>query len=274
MHLKHKKEAPMAGLSRRERGIIDSFFASDKSAITAEDLIRILPMPRFKANQILTRLQHKGWLNRIKRGVYVTVPLGSSSSQPALSDAWPLTMTLFNPCFISGWSAAEHWNLTEQISNTVSIVTTSKQRHKQQSLSGVTFLTRTVQQQRFFGAKELWFGSQKIKIASPERMVIDLLDDPDFGGGARQSLDVVQAYWKSKHVNAALLLEYAERFDRGTVFKRLGFTAELFGKVDEKWLNLCHKGISKGISNLDPNGPNSGKISSRWNLRINLPIDQ
>lgn len=135
-------------------------------------------------------------------------------------------------------------------------------------------MTRTVQKHRFFGAKELWFGSQKVKIASPERMIIDLLDNPDFGGGARQSIDIVQAYWKSKHVNSAILLDYAKRFNRGTVFKRVGFTTELFGKVDEEWLKLCQKNISTGISNLDPHGPNSGKISSRWNLRVNLPIDQ
>jgi len=57
------------------------------------------------------------------------------------------------------------------------------------------------------------------------------------------------------------------------VFKRLGFLAETFqATVDDQWLQSCRGAISKGISNLDPDAPPRGRIVSRWNLRVNLPL--
>ncbi|MFH0837675.1 MAG: hypothetical protein V1880_00195, partial [Patescibacteria group bacterium] len=74
--------------------------------------------------------------------------------------------------------------------------------------------------------------------------------------------------------NPDLLLEYALKYKRGAVFKRLGFLAEkLNAPVSKEWLNSCQNHISKGISNLDPDGPKSGSIIIKWNLRINLPLN-
>jgi predicted transcriptional regulator of viral defense system len=103
--------------------------------------------------------------------------------------------------------------------------------------------------------------------------LIDILDMPRFGGGGRHTIDIVKQYWKSNMRDPDLLLEYAMRYKRGAVFKRLGFLAEkLRVPISEKWLGICHNHISKGISNLDPDSPKTGQIISKWNLRINLPI--
>jgi predicted transcriptional regulator of viral defense system len=232
------------------------------------------PLSRATANQVLARLHRKRWLKRIRRGVYSVVPLASSTSDPVTEDAWPLAMKLFAPCFISGWSAAEHWDLTEQIYNAIAVVTTRPQRHAEQTLGGVSFRTRAIPERRFFGQKRIWFGSQHVDVADPHRLVIDILDDPSFGGGGRQTIDVVRAYWKSKHADADLLLRYAQRYGRGTVFKRLGFIAEQFGRVNSAWIESCRKGMTSGISSLDPGGPAKGRIASRWSLRINMPVDE
>ena len=125
----------------------------------------------------------------------------------------------------------------------------------------------------FFGAKKIWFGSKTVEIADPSRTIIDILDLPRFGGGGRHMIDIVRQYWHSDTCNPNLLLDYALRYERGVIFKRLGFLAEkLNAPVSEKWLQICHNHISKGVSCLDPDGPKSGKIISKWNLQINLPI--
>ncbi len=268
-------EAPkMAGLSAQEREIINSLAASEKPAITADDLISIHPVSRVTANQILSRLYRKAWLRRITRGIYTLVPLGASSPEQPIEDVWPLAMDLFAPCYISGWSAAEHWELTEQIFNSVAIVTTRPQRQVETLLAGVNFRIRIVESDKIFGAKSIWVGSQRVDVADPHRLIIDILDDPSFGGGGRHTLDIVRAYWKSKHAERNRLLDYAVRYNRGSVFKRLGFTAEKFGSVESSWLDKCREGVSAGISKLDPAGSNRGNIVSRWNLRINIPIDE
>lgn len=263
----------MEGLSSQERKIISSFIADEKPAVAADDLVAVHSVPRNSANQILSRLQRKGWLRRIKRGMYVVVPLGASGPEPAIEDGWPLAMELFAPCYISGWSAAEHWDLTDQIFNAIAVVTAKPQRRREQSIGGIRFRTRSVRVERIYGTKQIWLGSRRVEVADPHRMIIDILDEPGFGGGGRHTLDVVRAYWQSGHADAGRLLEHAVRYNRGTVFKRVGFTAEQFGPVDKDWLESCRVGVSAGISKLDPAGPSRGPIVSRWNLRINLPVE-
>ncbi len=267
------KKPQLAGLSTQERKIIKHFSAKEQLMISPDDVLAIHPCSRKNANQILSRLARKGWLQRLRRGMYTVVPLSSLTPEPVIENAWPLAMDLFQPAFISGWSAAEHWDLTEQIFNSVSVVTTGKQRKTEQMTGGIRFRVRTLPKKRFFGAKKIWFGSHPIQIADPSRLLIDILDLPRFGGGGRHTTDIVRNYWKSGMHESKLLFEYATRYQRGAVFKRLGFLAEKFdAPVSEKWIKACRQNISKGISKLDPDGPAAGKIISQWNLRINMPL--
>ena len=262
----------LSGLSTQERKIIGHFSALEQNIINTDKLIEFHHCKRATANQILRRLSSKGWLYRIKHGSYVIVPLTSTTATPAIENAWSLAMDLFKPAYISGWSAAEHWNLTEQIFNSVSVATLSPQRKSIQLRGNIKFRTRTLKKEQFFGIKKIWFGSKAVEIADPSRMLIDILDLPRFGGGGRHTVDIVKQYWQTDVCNPELLLEYALRYKRGVVFKRLGFLAEsLKAPITEEWLNTCHINISKGISYLDPDGPSKGKIISKWNLKINLP---
>lgn len=265
----------LAGLSAHEREVVSLFAAEEKPSLGVEDLLRLRPeQDRAAAQQTLVRLCRKGWLHRLRRGTYALVPLSSLSATPVVEDAWPLAMDLFNPAFISGWSAAEHWDFTEQVFNTVAVVTTKPQRRVLLDSGGIRYRTRVVTKARFFGATTVWLGSKAVEVADPSRMIIDILDLPSFGGGARHAVDVVRAYWRSDLKNPALLLDYAKRYGRGAVFKRLGFLAETaHASVDEKWLHECREHMSAGVSNLDPDGPPRGKIVSRWRLRINIPIE-
>ncbi len=267
------KEREFSGLSSQERVIISHFSALEQSTINADSLIKFHPCKRVTANQILRRLFQKGWLQRFKRGVYAIVPLSSITNSPAIEDVLSLSMDLFSPAFISGWSAAEHWDLTEQMFNSISIVTKVSQRKNVQLIGNIKFRTRTQKEELFFGIKTVWFGSKAVKIADPSRMLIDILDLPSFGGGGRHTIDIVNNYWHSDACNPDLLLNYALQYKRGSVFKRLGFLAEkLNAPVSDEWLRSCQRHVSKGISFLDPEGPNSGSINSKWNLKINLPI--
>ena len=271
--LKYMKKQEFTGLSTAERKIISHFSALEQSTINADDLVKLNSCKRGTANQILRRLARKGWLQRLKQSVYIIVPLSSTTVNPAIENAWTLVTDFFSPAFISGWSAAEHWGLTEQIFNSVSVVTLSSQRESNQTIGNIKFRTRTLGKDQFFGMKKVWFGSKAVEIADPSRTLIDILDLPRFGGGGRHTIDIVRQYWNSDICNPDLLLNYALQYKRGSVFKRLGFLAEkLNAPVPKEWIQICHDHITKGISYLDPDGPKSGNIISKWNLRINLPI--
>jgi predicted transcriptional regulator of viral defense system len=263
----------LAGLSSQERELLQHFTATEQTTVGLDDILALHQYPRAAANKILSRLTRKGWLHRLKRGIYVIVPVSSPTSKPAIENAWPLAMQLFKPAFISGWSAAEHWGLTEQIFNTVALVTTTPQRSAVHKIGGVKFQTKVVPKKRFFGSKTEWFGSREVQIADPSRMVVDILDTPAFGGGGRHTVDIVRKYLGTNFFSPTLLLEYAKRYGHGSIFKRLGFLAEESKvPVSDEWNSFCRTHMSKGITKLDPDSPAKGRIVTKWKLLINLPL--
>lgn len=260
----------LGGLSAQEREILGVLSAEERTIISADDIQEVHPCSRDMAHQILSRLEGKGWLSRLRRGLYSIVSLSSMDRDPMVENPWMVAMEVFEPAFISGWSAAEHWDLTEQVFNTVAVVTTRKQRQTLHEFGGVRFRTRTIPGERFFGDKAVWFGSAAVRIADPSRLMIDIADMPKFGGGGRHMVDVMRSYWRSEHADPARLLEYARRYARGSVFKRIGFLAEKSG-VSKEWLDECRALITPGLADLDPDAPHEGPIVSNWNLRVNVP---
>ena len=262
------------GLSVRERRILGQFMRKQRVVVTAADVAKELGIGRPLANKILLRLEHKGWLQRGKRGSYIFVPLSSVTAETMPQDPWALAMELFAPCFISGFTAAEHWDLTEQIFNTVIVFSTRRQRMSLQTVANIAFRLHRIPEREFFGAKKVWRNNIPILIADQHRTLIDVLDHPELGGGGRHAIDIAHAYWKSGVADPDLLLQYATKLGRGVVFKRLGFTAETWGAVTEQWLAACRQHVSAGISRLDPSGSEAGKILTRWGLRVNLPLEE
>ncbi len=269
--LGHQKDSETRGLSARERQVADAIAREELATITADDVADLADVPREHAGQLLQRMERKGWLVRVQRGRYAPVSLGTPADA-AVEDPWKLAMALYSPGYIGGWSAAEHWDLTEQIFNRVCVVTTRPQRARTQHHGGVDFFVAAARADRLFGTKKLWRGASQVVLADPSRLIVDVLHSPVLGGGARHTLDVVANYWRAPHADANLLLDYAEQFGVGAVFKRIGFTAESFGDVSEAWRERCHAGMSAGISRLDPTGPDRGQIITRWRLRVNIPI--
>ena len=241
--------------------------------VTRDDVVRRFGVSGQSANLTLSRLARKGWLRRLRRGAYAVVPLSSASGQPVVEDPLAVAMALYAPCYISGWTAAQHWELTEQIFNAVMIYSAKPQRRSSQEVGGVSYRIRRVPKNAIFGITKLWSGTVAVQIATVHRTVIDLLDAPESGGGGRQTLDIVRAYWRRADADPEALLSLATRLGRGSVFKRLGFTAERFGSPGDPWLERCRARLTAGIALLDPTGPKRGPIISRWRVRINVPLD-
>jgi len=268
------KRNALKGLGDKERRVLAALAALERPAVSVDDAVQELELDRAAANLVLSRLARKGWLRRLRRGVYTVLPLSARSEKAGISEPLATAMHLFGPCYISGWTAAEHWDLTEQLHNAVVVYSPKPQRRAMQTIGGVNYRVRRIQPGAIFGTTREWSGTVAVEMADIHRTVIDILDAPEMGGGGRQMLDIVRAYWAKQSADARILLRMADRLERGTVFKRLGFTTETFGLADERWFEDCRKHLSAGVSLLDPAGPTRGKIVSRWRLRINVPLPE
>jgi hypothetical protein len=271
MQMKNQ-EATLGGLSARERQIVGGLRRDGFTVIDNQILIQRYEVSRNTANQMLIRLEKKGWLQRVERGRYIFVELTAAKPNPIAEDALVLAMDLFSPCYLSGWTAAEHWGLTEQIFNSILVYSSAYQRTSEKKVGGINFVLRRVKDNEIFGTKIVWSSSRKIVMADKHRTIIDILNRPVDGGSSVVAFEICKEYFVSPDADFQTLLRYAERLGNGAVFKRLGLIAENIVPSQKEFTDTCFRNISKGISLFDPSGPKKGQISSKWNLRMNIAI--
>lgn len=257
----------LGGLGKKGRSQLGTVLKRGGAVITVKAAAAALMLPSGEASQLLSGWCKKGWLSRVKRGIYVPIPLQSQTSAVMVDEPWVLAKTMFSPCYIGGWSAAEHWDFTEQIFNSVMVLTTKKVHERTLALHGARFQLKTVDKKRIFGTKEVWLQNQKVEVSDPSRTIIDVLNDPALAGGIRMSSDILSAYLRSTHKNASLLKKYADQLGNTAVYKRLGFLLEKTAPGEVELTELCKAKLKSGYSQLDPGTPGK-KLVTRWGLWV------
>lgn len=257
----------LSGLGKFDRERLSVILRETKGTISVSEAAELLNRPAIATAKILSRWAEQGWVSRVRRGLYIPVPLESRTADIPLEDAWIVADRLYSPCYIGGWSAAEYWDLTEQIFRTIIIMTAQKPRDHNPNIKGTEFLLRTVSQKALFGLKPIWRGQVKVQISDPSRTIIDMLSDPQLGGGIRSTADMFTNYLNSEKKDLSLLLAYAEQLGNGAVFKRLGFLLERLLPEEKETIELCHEQLTQGNTKLDPKLP-ANKLITRWRLWI------
>jgi predicted transcriptional regulator of viral defense system len=237
-----------------------------KEVVSVELASKTLGIERAPAAKILSRWSAQGWLRRIGAGLYVPVPLDLAGSEQVVADPWVLVPTLFGQCYIGGWTAAHHWELTEQLFNETVVFTTRRVADKRMIAQGAVFVVHHVPAKRLFGLKTLWRGSAKVSISDAARTLIDMISMPETGGGIDHVAECLRTYLASKPGDRELLIRYADQLGNGAVFKRLGFLAETQLR-DEKLAEACRARLTKGYARLDP-AMAAPKLVTAWRLWV------
>src|ERR1700735_1179401 len=150
------------------------------------DVATTLAISRTDAAKRLARWREQGWLSRVGTGAYVPASIDTLGSDRVLDDAWVLVPALFAPAYIAGRTAAEHWDLTEQIFKDIVVVTGQTLRTKLQKRHGFDFTLKPLKSEKIFGTKPVWRHHTKVPVSDVHRTIIDMLDDPAIGGGIQQ----------------------------------------------------------------------------------------
>jgi predicted transcriptional regulator of viral defense system len=240
--------------------------AASGDVINIDVVAKTLRLSRTDASKRLARWTEQGWLRRVGRGAYVAAALDTLGSERVLEDAWVLVPALFAPAYVGGRTAAEHWDLTEQIFKDVLVITAQAVRETRQQRHGVSFTLRHVRADKIFGTKPVWRSHTKVPVSDVHRTVIDMLDDPALGGGIQHVSDCLAVYLSRADRDDQTLVQYAERLGNGAVFKRLGFLAEGHPKGG-RLAEMCQARLSTGNAKLDP-ALDSPRLVSKWRLRV------
>lgn len=263
---------PESGISQSNRQLLAGLHRKLPAPFSAEDAAAVIALDIRKTRRFLAYLAERGWLARVRQGLYVTVPLDATS--PALwhEDPWISAARIFDPCYIGGWSACEHWGLTEQIFREVVVLTAKPIRRRREEIQGIPFRIKFLPRAKLFGTAPVWRKQVRVQVSDPSRTIVDILDAPELGGGLRHISEVVAAYFESAHRDDRLLAEYAEKLGNRTVFKRLGAVLEALKIAAPDLLATCAARKSAGITLLDPTAPSAGPATRRWNLRLNVRL--
>jgi len=249
--------------------------ASQGGIITVLRAASIMEVPPRKAALKLAALARQGWLSRARRGMYLIVPLEVEPGQQTIAeDPWVLARQAFSPCYIGGWSAAEHWGLTEQLFRSTLVVTATHVRQRSRSLLGHAFLLFKVSPSRITGKgiTLVWRGAERVSVSNAERTIVDCLRNPRLCGGIRNLADLMREYDEREDKRFDLLLREAQHAASGAAWKRLGFLAELLWPNSPDITSTAKKHLTEGNIHLDPAVRRRGKLATRWRLWVNIPI--
>lgn len=260
------EKSDIAGIGKLSRHRLSEVLRRTKSGcISAKAVANFLNVSTAKARSFLCSWAKNGWLCRIRHGVYLPVDITAKSPDQTLVDPWIVANELFPPCYIGGWSAAQHWDLTEQIFESTLVMTTRHINGRKQSAGGLHFFLKKLGAEKMFGLKTVWKEQIKVQVSDPHKTLIDMLDNPSLGGGIRSTIDFLQKYFSSSHFDATTLLAYALKMNNKTIFKRLGF---ILSKIDPRATELieyCKQHISQGNSQLDPS-TKGRRLVKKWRL--------
>lgn len=260
------------GIDEKNRASLERLHRGLQGPFGIDDAAKALGMPRARAGNLLRHLASRGWLSRVRRGLYTTVPLGASEPSAWREDPWRVADAVFSPCYIGGWSACEHWGLTEQVFRGVVVVTARPVRASELEVQGTLFRVKHLPEAAHFGTRAVWRERVKVKVSDATRTIVDILDDPRVGGGIRHAASVVREYMAGPHRDEKRLVEYCDRLGNRTVFKRLGFIVETLGLDSPSLVEACLERVSRGLSKLDPAVNRKGRVLKRWWLWINVEI--
>ncbi len=209
---------------------------------------------------VLSRLEKQGWVERIERGKYLIIPLGSEKGKHSLHE-FVIGSMLVHPYCISYWSALHYYGLTEQIPNTVFIQTSSRKKKQHTEIFGVNYQIVRIKKDKIFGTRKEWIEETQIVLADREKCIIDCLDKPQFSGGI---IEVAKAL-KDNSFDLNKLANYSVKIGNSGVIRRLGYLCEIFNiEIDLPGLN------TRNYLYLDPKIPHDGQKNARWRLIINL----
>ena len=260
-----------AGISGRGRAELAQVLGLGRRFITPTDVVNTLDVDADTAAKKLARWAEDGWVRRVRRGLYIGVPVEAINPAAWSEDALLVASEVWSPCYFTGWTAAHHWALTEQVFRTTVLKTTERVRTSPVRLLGHEYMVSHISEHAFtWGLRTEWVADTRLRFADPARSIIDILDAPRLGGGIRHGAEVLVTFLDEHDWHQ--LVEYGDRLGNRTVFKRLGYLVESLDVGHEDLVSACQERVSAGISALDPDGPPGGRRVMRWGLRVNVTV--
>ena len=132
------------GISEKNRRLLTTLHRGTTGPFTPQEVVNILGFDIRQTRRFLAYLADAGWLTRIRRGLYATVSLEVVEPTNWREDPWIIAAKVFSPFYIGGWSACEHWGLTDQIFKETIVISGKTVRQRHTEIQGAPFYVKVV----------------------------------------------------------------------------------------------------------------------------------
>ena len=83
----------ITGIGKADRERLSSILRGTKGTISVAEAAKILDLPGTDVAKMLSRWAKKGWLSRVRRGLYIPVPLESKTADISLECLASITLS-------------------------------------------------------------------------------------------------------------------------------------------------------------------------------------
>jgi len=249
------------GLGSKEGHLLTVLSERGESVFSTSRAAEILSGSLNAARKLLFSLVRKGWLIRLKEGLYLIVPLEAGPESVYSEHEFIIASHLATRYYIGFWSALNFHGFTEQTPYTVFVASPKAVRNRE--VLGVKYRFVHVADKRMFGFREYPIANSRVNVSDKEKTIVDCLANPGLCGGLVEPMKPLVA---GEKLDYELLTDYATRTG-GAALKRTGFLLEKLG------LYTLPPKVNKGYVYLDPAGPKTGKSNSRWGIIENISVE-
>ena len=212
-------------LSSLEAKLILHLEWEKQPVVTIDDTVAILSCSHDHARQVLHRLAGRRWLIPLGPGKYELIP--ADRGEHAFPDTNPLFLgsALVEPYYFSYATAAFYHGLSTQASATVYVATSVRTGRRLVHVRGKAYRLVFQPAHKFFGAAAVdAYGSQAM-MATPEKTIVDALDQPSYSGDLPEIAAMLRR--GQGRLDWSQVAEYALRFRSQALVQRLGYLADL-----------------------------------------------
>lgn len=258
-------------LSENEARVVLDLEWRGQKTVTLADVQEALDATDGYARYIAHRLVKKGWLERLRPGLFQLVP--AERGREGVADTHPLSAgaVLIEPYFFSFGTACTHHRLTEQSFSEVYIA--CRVRRRPETIRGKRYVFVRLPSKRYFGDEETRVLGQVVRMATMERALLDALDRPRYAGGIGEVSRMVER--GAERVSWERLLDFAERWQQSAIVQRLGHLLEVHGADVPRAARDRLLGLVSPKSNVHLGGRRkwgtSGELARPWNVIRNVP---
>lgn len=267
---------PISGISRQIQETMSPseqrlyLYALEKRVLTTREAIEAHGDGP-GARKLLVSLARKGYLIRVMRGLYGTVPPEFAGTDHEIDRYLVASRAGRDSGALGFHTALELHGVANATVNEVYCLST--ERIHPFTFQGVDY--RFVNASNVFGTTRVVRQGVSVTVTDRERTFLDCIRRPELAGGLDE---MVRSLGTFHTIDTVVLGEYIPRFDERSLVQRTGFILSLLQedlRVTDGFLAGLRAGVGRKVYYLTPNmGRGVGRLDKEWNVIVPRNIQE